>query len=79
LATTTSPLGLTEMEIIGLFMPPGELRTWAINIAAYMHDRGSPIPNGDTIGATATEQLRVTYGPSRCGAKGTVMRFGREG
>lgn len=74
--TGLAPLGLMEMEITGLSMPPGELRTWAINIAAYMHSRGSPIPDGDTIGATATEQLRVTYGPSGFGAKGTVMRLG---
>jgi hypothetical protein len=77
--TGLAPLGLMEMEITGLSMPPGELRNWAINIAVYMHKRGSPIPNGDTIGATATEQLRVIYGRSHFGAKGTVMRFGRDG
>jgi hypothetical protein len=77
--TGLAPLGLMEMEITGLRMPPGELREWAVNIAAYMLDRGSPIPHGDTIGATAKEKLRITHGPSSFGAPDTVMRFGLSG
>ncbi len=71
-------LGLMEMEIAELNMQPSELRDWAISITYYMLDRGSPIPNGDTIGATADQQLRITYGPSSYGAEGTVMRFGKK-
>jgi hypothetical protein len=70
------PLGLLEMEISGVAMPPGELREWAIRIASYMLQRGAPIPHGDTIGPTAEQQLRVTHGPSRFPSRGTVMRFG---
>lgn len=73
--TGLASLGMMEMEIAGLEMLPGELRDWAMNIALYLLDHGQPIPDGDTIGATADEQLKVRHKPSSFGAPGRVMRI----
>ena len=61
------PLGLMEMEFNDLPMSPKDLQEWAVNVAGYLIDRGSPIPHNDTLSASADQVLRVTHGPSRFG------------
>ncbi len=73
--TGLGALGLMEMEIPSIDMPPGELREWAANICLYLINRRSPIPDGDTIGATKEQQLKVRHVDSTFGHPGKVMRI----
>jgi hypothetical protein len=68
-------LGLMEIEIPQIDFPPGELREWGVNISYYLLDRGSPIPDGDTIGVSETHKMRVRHTASSFGAEGKVMRI----
>ncbi|MDB4491389.1 DUF4261 domain-containing protein [bacterium] len=43
-------------------------------LLAYVADRGEPIPDGDTIGATADERLKVNYTASPAGDGSVVWR-----
>jgi hypothetical protein len=74
--TGLAALGLMEIEIPSIAMQPGELREWCANIALYLINRRSPIPDGDTIGATKEQQLKVRHVASAFGHEGLVIRFG---
>jgi hypothetical protein len=68
-------LGRMEVEIPKIKMPPGELRDWAVNIAYYLLDAGTKVKDGDTIGMSAEQQIRILHRPSMFGAEGLVMQF----
>jgi hypothetical protein len=74
--TGLKALGYMEFEIPRLAMQPGELREWAVNIACYLIEKGPVLKHGQTIGATADQQLRIRHTTSLYGHPGTVMRFG---
>lgn len=44
------------------------------NLLAYVANRGTPIPDGDTVGRSATEKLRVQYVSSPLDQKTKVWR-----
>jgi hypothetical protein len=48
---------------------------FAFDILAYIIDRGSALPDGDTIGRTATEKRQVRYVPAPHDASRRVMRI----
>ena len=73
--TGLHPLGHMEIEIPKIDMPPGELREWSMNIAGYLMDPKTKISDGDTIGVTAEQQIRIRYKPSAYGKQQTVMRL----
>lgn len=68
-------LGLREFEAPASPEPPGELRERLIGLAGYVLEHGLVIKDGDTIGDSATERIRVRYGPSHFGQPGQVMRL----
>lgn len=73
--TGMAALGLMDMELAPRRESPAEIRDWAVNIAAYIYERGSPIPHGETIGASAADKHKVTHVRSSFGGPGTVMRI----
>jgi len=73
--TGLTPLGYLELEIPSISMKPAELRELAMNIVIYLMDPKTNVKNGDTIGATAEQQLRVRHVPSQFPERGTVMRL----
>ena len=73
--TGLAALGLMELETQDATEPPSELRQRFESIAQYLLDNGPVIGDGNTVGNSATEQIRVTYSPSSFGAKGQVMRL----
>ena len=73
--TGLAPLGRMEVEIPSLAMPPGKLREWAVDIAYYLLDAGGKVKDGDTMGVSATQQIRIRHRPSSFGGRGTVLQF----
>ena len=71
--TGLAKLGLMEIEARGAPEKPSELRERLEAISEYMVERGAAIPDGDTLGESASEKIKVSHGPSSFGAKGTVM------
>ncbi len=41
-----------------------EALLFALDMLGYVLDRGAPLPDGDTVGRTAEEKVRVQYVPS---------------
>jgi hypothetical protein len=68
-------LGQMDFEIPRIEMPPGKLREWSVNIAYYLLENGANVKDGNTIGVSAEQQIRVRYLPSMFGKDGLVMRF----
>jgi hypothetical protein len=73
--TGLRPLGRLEVEVPRIAMPPGELRDWAVNIAYYLLENGDRVKDGDTIGMSATQKIRIRHRPGSFGQKGTVMQL----
>lgn len=55
--------------------PPAELHKRLFGFAEYILTNGPVIKDGDTIGETAEEKIKITYGPSTFGHKEPVMRL----
>jgi len=68
-------LGLMDLEAKVAKESPIELKKRFEGIAIYLMDKGLVIKDGDTLGETADEKLRVVYGPSAFGATGQVMQL----
>jgi hypothetical protein len=73
--TGMQSIGHMELEIPRITMQPGELREWAMNIAAYLLDNGPVLKDGNTIGATAEAQLRITHADSMLGREEKAIRM----
>lgn len=73
--TGLAELGLMELEAENATEPPAELRKRFEAIARYLLENGQVISDGDTLGESADEKIRVVYGPSAFGIEGTVMRL----
>ncbi|WP_223164732.1 DUF4261 domain-containing protein [Massilia mucilaginosa] len=73
--TGLAELGLMELEAQGATEPPAELRERFEAIAQYLLENGQVINDGDTLGESADEKIRVVYAESAFGIEGTVMRL----
>lgn len=73
--TGLAELGLMELEAQNATEPPAALRERFEGIACYLLENGQVISDGDTLGESAAEKIRVVYGPSAFGIEGTVMRL----
>lgn len=73
--TGLAELGLMELEAENATEPPAALRDRFEGIARYLLENGQVISDGDTLGESADEKIRVVYGPSAFGIEGTVMRL----
>ena len=73
-----SELGLMDMETSNSPEPPGELRDRFFGLATYLIENGLVIQDGNTIGESAEEQIRIDYVDSSFGHQGKVMRLDYE-
>jgi hypothetical protein len=62
--TGMAPLGFLEIEVIKSSLRPEELMGFVGNTACYIVNRRLHIPDGDTMGRSATEMYKVQHGPS---------------
>ncbi len=62
--TGLDPLGFLELEVRASKRPPENIQGWAFNIAHFLLDRGVLIPDGDTVGVSQSEWIRVHHLPS---------------
>lgn len=56
--------GLMEIEIHRSKRKPGELREFVMGIAGYLIESGPVINDGDTVGGSEAEKIKVRYAPS---------------
>ena len=70
-----SALGHMELEVKASNEPPVELFDRLVSLAEYLINNGPVIKDGDTIGADATEKIRVVYSKSLFGHSDRVMRL----
>ncbi len=73
--TGLAPLGHMEIEISRIDMDPGELREWLLNIMYYLLENGPVLKDGQTIGMSAEQQIRIRHCPSSFGHLGNVIRL----
>jgi hypothetical protein len=73
--TGLAALGQMEVEIPKIAMNPAELREWAMNIGHYLLENGMKVKDGDTIGMSATQQIRIRHKPSMFGKQVLVRQF----
>lgn len=68
-------LGHMEFEAKNAPEPPGELRERLMTLASYVIENGPVISDGDTIGESEDERIRVAHADSSFGANAKVMRL----
>jgi hypothetical protein len=62
--TGMAPLGFLEIEVEKSDLPPDELMGFVGDTACYIVNSRLQIPDGDTMGRSATEQYKVVHGAS---------------
>jgi hypothetical protein len=62
--TGMAPLGFLEIEVEKSSLPPEDLLGFIGNTACYIVNSRLHIPDGDTMGRSATEKYKVRHGPS---------------
>jgi hypothetical protein len=73
--TGLSWLGHMEIEVPRTEMQPRELNDWLMNIIFYMLENGPVLKDGQTIGATAEQNVLIRHCPSSFGHAGKVIRL----
>ena len=68
-------LGHMEIEIPRIKMQIGELREWLRDIMRYLLENGPVLLDGQTIGMSAEQQIRIRHCPSIFGHAGQVIRL----
>lgn len=67
--------GHPELEAVGLPETPERLHSRLVGVARYLVEHGPIIQEGDAIGESADEHIRVAFGQSQFGNRGAVMRL----
>jgi hypothetical protein len=70
-----APLGHMEIEIPRIKMESGELREWLLEIVRYLLEKGPVLRDGQTIGMSAEQRIRIRHCPSIFGHAGQVIRL----
>jgi len=70
-----SSLGLCEIEVASSKLRPNELAPKLYDLALYLLNSSAVVNDGDTVGQSAKERIRVSYGPSGFGLEGKVMQL----
>ena len=68
-------LGHMELEAQDWPEKPSDLRERLQGLALYLLNNGRVIKDGDTVGQSASEKIRVVYAGSNVGHKGLVMQL----
>lgn len=75
LTTGLESLNKREIEIAPCALPPVELLGLGYDIAHYMLTSGAELHDGDTIGRSASERIRIRFTRSMWNRAGEVMRL----
>jgi Domain of unknown function (DUF4261) len=73
--TGLTALGHMEIEIPRIEMEIGELREWLVEIMCYLLENGPVLKDGQTIGISSEQQIRIRHCPSIFGHSGQVIRL----
>jgi hypothetical protein len=73
--TGLAALGHPEIEAVNIPESPERLHSRMIGVARYLVEHGPIIQEGDAIGQSANEHIRVSFGDSKFGNRGAVMRL----
>jgi hypothetical protein len=76
--TGMAALGHMEIEVKGSPERPSELRERLVALATYLVENGPVIKDGDTVGSSNEERIKVKYSKSEFGHEGLVMRLNYE-
>lgn len=68
-------LGHKELEVAATSYAPDDVLDRLFNIAHYVIDGIAVLKDGQTIGMSAMEKIRVEFRPSQFGQDGRVMRL----
>lgn len=68
-------VGHHELEAVDAPKAPSELQDLFENIAGYLLENGPVIGDGDTVGESDQERIKVRLVPSHFGIEGNVMRL----
>jgi hypothetical protein len=68
-------LGHMEIEIPRIKMEIGELREWLRDIICYLLENGPVLLDGQTIGMSAEQQIRIRHCSSIFGHAGQIIRL----
>ena len=74
-STGMEALGFREIEIANAPLKPSELYEFGSSTAAYIVNGRVQLSDGETVGRTAEEKWRVSYGPSLVPREGEVMQL----
>jgi hypothetical protein len=69
-----SQLGLPDLLFVTKQADGGDAFATFFDLLAYVAERGTPLPENDTVGRTAAEKLPVHYVPSPIDSKRKVWR-----
>lgn len=67
--------GIMELEVPASPKPCGELRMRILELAEWLIEQRPAIADGDTIGASADERVKVVYAPSMVDRDGPVYQL----
>jgi hypothetical protein len=67
--------GILEVEVDRSSWKPNELYDFCTNFVIHLLRRGSTIPDGDTIGRSATEKVKIRHAESLWEREGPVMKI----
>lgn len=70
-----APLGHMEIEIPRIKMEIGELREWLLDIIRYLLENGPVLLDGQTIGMSVEQKIRIRHCSSIFGHAGQVIRL----
>jgi hypothetical protein len=68
-------VGLMEIETLDSPEPVGELRERLLGLAEYLIENGPVLHDGNTIGETMEERIRVVHSESKFGNEGQVIQL----
>jgi hypothetical protein len=70
-----SQFGLMELEIPAPSLSWGELRIWTMNLAAHLIEQQLTIGDGETVGISDQQRIRVSHSSSFVNRPGLVLRL----
>jgi hypothetical protein len=68
-------LGVPDLLVTAPPASGNDALAFAFDMLGYVVDRGSPLPEGDTVGRSASEKITVRYVPSPIDADRSVVRL----
>ena len=75
LALLTSGAGSSRAAGGADSISAGDLREWLLNIICYLLEKGPVLKDGETLGMTAEQKIRIRHCKSSFGHPGQILRL----